>query len=517
MKQIFLQHRVLSLTGLVIIIGIIGFASVRNGNDVPYEFVEAEKRDIVQTVSVTGRVEPSDQLELAFERTSRIARLPVTIGQEVTRGMVLAEIENGDILAQVLQAEAQVEAAEAELAQLVRGTRPEEISVQEAVIVKSTIAFEDAQFAVINALEDAYTTADDAVRNKVDQFISNPRSSLPQINFSVSDNTLKTKIQNTRPSIESRLSSWRGSLNTLTVNNNLPGALQDATSHLRAIKLFLNDVSLAVNALEAGAFSQTTIDGYRSDVFTARGAIDTSIGSIADVGENLRTTEAALALEKEELALKKAGSTLEDIRIQEAKVADARSSVRRYQADFAKTVLRAPINGIIAKREAEVGEIVPAQTTVVVLVSPQTFTITTDVPEADITKIAVGDTAHVTLDAYDRDVIFNATVTHIDPTETIIDGVPTYETLLAFTEPDPRIKSGMTANIDINTAEKKQTIAVPQRAIIWSDTQREVRILTPENTIRLQPVTTGIRGSDGYIEILDGIIEGDRVITFIKE
>src|SRR5581483_10901237 len=94
------------------------------------------------------------------------------------------------------------------------------------------------------------------------------------------------------------------------------------------------------------------------------------------------------------------------------------------------------------------------------------FQIDANIAEADIAKVALGQKATVTLDAYGPDVVFNATVIKIDPAETIVDGVPTYKTTFQFDTPDDRIKSGMTANIDIQGDSHTDVLAVPERAVI---------------------------------------------------
>ena len=100
----------------------------------------------------------------------------------------------------------------------------------------------------------------------------------------------------------------------------------------------------------------------------------------------------------------------------------------------------------------------------------------------------------------------------VDPAETIIDGVPTYKTTLEFVEENQNIKSGLTANIDILTAEKSDVLNIPQRAIIRTNNNKTVRILKDANEVQEVIVTTGIRGTNGNIEILDGINVGDKII-----
>ena len=127
-----------------------------------------------------------------------------------------------------------------------------------------------------------------------------------------------------------------------------------------------------------------------------------------------------------------------------------------------------------------------------------------------------------TLDAYGDAVVFSAKVTQIDPSETLIEGVPTYKVSFIFiTNYKNRVKPGMTADISIITNKRENVIAIKQRAIIVKDGKKTVRILTeqPEREISVEEleVSTGLYGSNGLVEITEGIREGDKVIVFMKE
>jgi len=130
-------------------------------------------------------------------------------------------------------------------------------------------------------------------------------------------------------------------------------------------------------------------------------------------------------------------------------------------------------------------------------------------------KVSQQDPTEITLDAF-PDYKFLGKVIKIDPAETIIQGVVYYKVTVGFDEPDKRMKSGMTANVDIITETKENVLAVPQGAVLAKDGQKMVRILEGKD-IKEVKVETGIRGSRGEIEILSGLKKGDRVITFIKK
>jgi RND family efflux transporter MFP subunit len=170
----------------------------------------------------------------------------------------------------------------------------------------------------------------------------------------------------------------------------------------------------------------------------------------------------------------------------------------------------------VTKQSAKAGEIISANSIVVSLLSVANFEIEANIPEADIAKVNRGNISVITLDAYGRDVEFQAKVVSIDPAETIIEGVATYKTIFQFIEEDERIKSGMTAKITISTDKREGVIAIPQRAIIRRNGSLLVKILEGEN-IKESTIETGLRGSDGHVEIISGVSEGDKIITFSED
>lgn len=464
----------------------------------------AQRGNIVQEVSVTGRVKPARSVELAFEKGGRVSAARVDIGDRVFVGQTLVSLENADLLAELAQAEAGVKLQQAKLDELRRGTRLEEIEVGEARV-------KNARQSLVDELQGAYTKSDDAVRSKTDQLFSSPRSENPQLNFTVTGGIqLETDIEGGRALVEKTLISWSSSLNNLTVLGDLEAFVDEAKINLNQIKSFLDKVALAVNALTPNtALTQTTIDGYRSNIFTARTNVNTAISNVSGA-------ESDFIIQGNELALKKAGTVVEQITAQEALVEDAEASVRNSRAKIAKTIIRSPIKGVVTKQDAKVGEIVSASVVIVSVISEANFEIEANIPEADIAKIKIGNVAKVTLDAYGSDVVFKARVANIEPAETIIEGIAIYKTTLQFFEDDTRIKSGLTANIDILADKKENVITIPLRAVITKNGDSIVRILK-DRVLKEIKVKTGLRGSYGNVEVIEGVNEGDEVILFIRE
>ncbi len=135
--------------------------------------------------------------------------------------------------------------------------------------------------------------------------------------------------------------------------------------------------------------------------------------------------------------------------------------------------------------------------------------------EADIEKIAVGDSARTTLDASSGSIPLSATVISIDPAETMTNGVGAYKVTLQFNQANPIIKSGMTATVDILTAHKDNVLAVPASALVTNNNQTSVLVSAGSSgQLATRQVTTGISGNNGYVEITSGLSIGEKVLTF---
>lgn len=190
----------------------------------------------------------------------------------------------------------------------------------------------------------------------------------------------------------------------------------------------------------------------------------------------------------------------------------------------AKSVLKAPFAGVVTTLDAEVGQLATAGTPVITVATTDQLEITANVPETDALKLKPDLTAKISLDAVPgppparlapfgggRPTLAGRVVT-IAPAAAILEGVPTYEITIALLATDVALKPGLTADINIETAARDSVVAIPRRAIITRDGQQLVRVQEADETVREQNVTTGLLGSDGFIEITSGLTAGQTVL-----
>jgi HlyD family secretion protein len=491
----------------------VGAYAAFSDNGAKFEVLTVKADDFIQQVSVSGTVVPVQQVELGFTQSGRISRVNVKVGDHVPAGRVLAEIDGGDLYAQLLQKEAALDVQKAKLLSLQQGTRPEELAVAEADVASDESALAQASAALADSLRDAYIKTDDAIRNKVYQFVSNPRTN-PQINIVSSDTQAVIDIRSSIIETETALFAWAADNASLDVSSDLAASVANAREYMNKATTLLYTVSRVLNSASLTNISQTTLDSYITAVATGRTNVSTASAALTTAVTAQKNAAAALESSRRTLALKKAGTVQADIDAQAAQVKSAEADVASSRAMLAKTRITAPFAGVVTRVDAKIGKIVSPNTPEISIISASAFQIESYIPEVNIAYVKVGDTAVITLDAYGSEVPFHAKVVSIDPAETVRDGVATYRALLQFDAEDARIRSGMTANIVLTTAEKSGVVSIPQGLVTERNGKKYVKVLDEDGeTVIEHAVTTGAVSSLGNIEILSGLGEGDVLIV----
>ncbi|MES2223518.1 MAG: efflux RND transporter periplasmic adaptor subunit [Patescibacteria group bacterium] len=471
----FLKSKVgiLVIVALVIIISVLVF----KGKSGASETVSISKGDFTKVVSVSGKVIAVNNVDLSFETGGTVAAVYKNVGDKVRSGEMIAALNSSDLIAQRDVAEADLEGAKAELSRITNNESSSDVSINKE--------------QAINAIADAYTTADDAVHNKVDQFFENPRTG-PEIKYTFYDYfSTKTKINDSREQIETDLQNFGILANSLNVNNYSNQKLTDAKKYIQKVKMFLDIVAPAVNSFEeSNVLTNSMISEYRADVALARSNINTTLSDLTTYEDKLR-------------------GSVSDISIQQAKVSSKEANVRTYDAQIAKTIIYAPFDGTLSLQDAKVGESVAAHTKVSALISSG-LQVEVYIPEISIPGVNLGNKAKVTLDAY-PDASFDAVVTHIDPAETLKDGVSNYKLELNFVTADPRIISGLTGDVTIETQKKSGIISVGERSIVTDADKYYVYLKTKDNPVKTE-VNLGIKDGKGNVEVLSGLNEGDIIL-----
>ncbi len=498
--------------GAVVVVAVAWYGLSGSGGT-KEQLLTVQPGEFIRQVSVSGKVIAAEDVDLGFSQSGRISRVYVKVGDRVGAGATLAEIENGDLRAAVLQKEAALETQQAKLASLKSGTRPEEIAVAQSTVDSDTAALDQATHALLNAIQSAYNSSDDAVHNKLDQFINNPSTFSAKVNFPVADSQVALSLETARPLMEKTLSDWQTGVGSLSATQDLSAAVTTANANLAAAASLLRLGSNVIkSAITTQSYPQATIDSYASAVATGRTNLDAQTTALTSAVTAQKNAAATLDKDKKNLALKQAGNVQADVDAQAAQVKVAEADLASAQAQLAKTVIRAPFAGIVSTMDLKAGGIASANASGISLSSSGTYQIESFVPEVNVALVSVGDTGDATLDAYGADQKFPVHIISIDPAETVRDGVSTYRTKLQFAGIDARIRSGMTANVVITTDKREGVISIPQGLVTEKNGAKYVPVKNGENTEQ-RAVTTGVISSSGSVEIVSGLRAGDAVVV----
>ena len=173
------------------------------------------------------------------------------------------------------------------------------------------------------------------------------------------------------------------------------------------------------------------------------------------------------------------------------------------------TVIVSPVNGFVARRAVDPGAFVGQNAPVVDVVDIGRVRLVANIVEKDLTSMQTGDETRVEVDAFPGEM-FMGRVARVAP---VLDpATRTAPIEIEIPNPGFRLKPGMYARVTVTTDERKEALVVPANAVVDTGGRRGVFLAADNNTVSFRPVTVGIEEST-QIEILDGLSEGDRVVT----
>ncbi len=500
MKTFFLKNKI--VIGIVVAVVAIGGGIWYVSSATPPTFgaVTVGKGNVIASVDEPGSVLAENSAVMSFQEGGQIAHVYVKEGSQVAAGTVLADLDSAQLNAAVSQANAGLAAAQAQLDQLASGTRPQQLTIDESAVTS-------ADQALGIAVGNAYSASDDAVRNQLDNMFTSAQSSNPA--FIVPSNNMQgavNSIQNQRVQIGTALTAWYAALNATSTGFDPASIATTAAANLQQIQSYINAIALVVNgATTNGTISPATLAQYKGNIATARAEIEGSISAVS--GDQTAFTAA-----QNVLTLAQAGSTPQAIQAQEAVVAQAQAAAQNTQVALNHASLVAPFGGTVQNLTAQIGQVASPGVPMMTLVNNGGLKIQTYVSEKDVANVKSGNQAQVTLDAFGTGTTFPATVSTVDAAETQVNGAAAYMVTLHFTDPDGRIKDGMTGNVHIIEAEHDNVIAVPSNLVINNNGDYFV-LMQQGSTVIRQPVQIGVEGAS-TTEITSGLNVGETIKNF---
>ncbi|MFA5155246.1 MAG: efflux RND transporter periplasmic adaptor subunit [Patescibacteria group bacterium] len=542
---------------------------------------QVSRQDIRQTVLTTGQVVSALNLNLSFQTNGVVKKVNVKSGDKVKAGDILAILNQANAQATLVSARGALAQAQANYQKVLAGSTPEQIQVAEKAVNAAQVAYDNSvsQLATVQqstsaAIDQAQstlndlqspTTQSDNKRSAIVVTIANQlaaaQSALDKENQILSDNNLKDTFSvSNAGSLISFRNDYDQALPLLAKANtslaaaqayksdaNINQAVSDAINVLnKNVSALNNCFSALLNSIPSAKITQAQIDAYKTSVNTYQSNENAGLSSIRSAQQALtdaltaaqnaltnanlsakqqvtsaqnqiNSAHAAWLQSKANLAQMQAKAQPADISAAKAQILSAQGQVDAAQAAFDNTILKAPADGTITQVDTKVGEQANALQEVMVLQDINALHVEAYVSEANIADLKSGQTVDYTFDALGPDRHFPGTILTINPASTVISGVVDYLVKADF-PPVPEIKPGMTANLTVLVAEKKQALAIPSSAIINQDGQSSVKVIDNPQTksYRTIPVETGLSADGGLTEITAGLEAGQEIVTYIK-
>jgi|GEM_PF-1388199 RND family efflux transporter MFP subunit len=523
----------ISIGLIVVALGAVAAVSIKKKSVNGFNAVAAQKMDLVESVKATGATKAADAVDLSFEIAGKVAAVPVREGQAVKKGQLLAALSGTDVLSGEKAAAASYESARIALEKLKNPPEAVDLLTAKDSVAKANDdlnkSYDDSFNAMSAALVDfstvttgiksvmygnsflpeqlnydyyadeikIYDPAADVYRAEVDSSFRAANGAYEQ--------TLSDFKQVTRDSGEEKISAMLDE--TAATANEVADAAKASKAlvdHYRDV-LLRNDVDAAIPPLVP--IQEATLGGFVTQA-------NADVSSLSGAENNLATANRAVSERTAVLQKLEAGAEDIDIRAAQTRVDAAYAVLLEAQSAVAKTALVAPFDGTVTKVNVAAGEFAGPGVPAVSIISSSGYEAETDVSEIDVAKIKAGTKANVTLDTFGSGETFEATVVSVDSSARIVNGANSYHVVLEFGENDPRFKAGLTANIAFVISEAKGALAVPERSIITTGDAKTVLAVNASGALESRPVTVGIYGDDGFVQILSGLSEGDKVASF---
>jgi HlyD family secretion protein len=528
-----------------------------------YVTAAVTKGTLISSVSGSGQVSSSNQIEIKPKVSGDIVSILVKSGQTVKAGDVVARLDATEAQKTVRDAEVNLETAKLSYEKLVAPNDALSTLQWQNTLAKAKESKQTAEDNLQKAYDDGFNNVSNAflelpgIMTGLKETLFNSDTSLggtigqQNIDYYASyakmyetENSkadqytaeVKANYQAARESYDANFITYKntsrnsdiGEIEALIVQtyetakkiadtvksaNNLIQYYKDQSALRDVDSKPLADTHLAT----LGTYTSKT-NSYLSSLLNSTNGISTNKNTIVNSTRTIAENE--LSFQKFE-----AGADPLDVRNAKIAITQKQNILSDAYTTLSYYTLRAPFDGMIAKVNAEKGDTVSNGTSVATLVTAQQIA-ALSMNEVDVAKIKTGQKATLTFDAVEN-LTITGQVSDVDTIGTVTQGVATYNVKIVFDTQDDRIKPGMTASAIIVTDVKTDALMVANGAIKTSaslDTYYVEMFDTPltaetDTTGAPSPippkqvtVTIGI-SNDTETEILTGLKEGDLLVT----
>ncbi|MBD2776510.1 efflux RND transporter periplasmic adaptor subunit [Iningainema tapete] len=399
--------------------------------------VPLERRNISITVSANGTVQPEQVINISPKTAGILKSLQVKEGDSVTKGQVLAHMDDSNLQGQLIQEEGRLGQAQADLRKFITGNRPQDIAQAQARLEALTVH--------LHKLIAGNRTQDIAQ--------AQARLDLAQANLRKTDDDFRR-----------------------TQNLYTAGAV----------------------SLQSLNQKRADRDSAQAQVTEAQQAL--SLQKVGTRTEDIEQARADVKQQEQALALLKAGTRTEEIDKARAVVKAARGSLLNIQTQMNDTHIRAPFDGVVLRKYANpgafvtpmtAGSSVSSATSSSILALADTNQVVANVAERNISQVRVNQQVVIKADAYPGKT-FTGIVSQIAAQSTVEQNVTSFEVKVALaSEAKKLLRSGMNVSAEFKVGELQNALTVPTIAVTRQQNVAGVYVVRKNQPPVFTPITTG--------------------------
>src|SRR5438128_1732807 len=447
---------------------------------------KATRGDLNGVIMFSAPLQTKGQVAIVPRVNATLLKLNVELGGRVRVGDTLAELDHTNLDQQVLAAQAAQASAEAKLAELKAGPKPEVLAAAQA-------NFKAAQ-ARVQVLQSARDTADIAT---LDQRVKDARAAVDQATSALQPDPQAVA------QADANASAARTRLSQLQAD---PSKANDKTA-MDAARAEVTRADAAATSARTPSGSQAALDNARRDLQDAQQA--QLLARLSTTAFDLDQARALLEVADAQVKLASAPASPEEIKAAETTVEDAFAQAELARARLRDATITAPISGIAPKIQARVGSTVSPTAPILTLIPPD-MQVVVQADETQLAQLKVGQSANLSVESFPKEA-FSGTVKGIAP---VLDP-RTRSVAVQIDVPDPqgKLKPGMFAQLAVQTGQRAGALMVPKEAVLrvgsvdpTAPVQSVVYTVTES---RVHKTIVSLGATDGKsVEIVQGLQEG---------
>ena len=442
--------------------------------------------DLNGVLTFAAQIQTKGSVAVIPRVTATLNQLDVDLGSRVRAGDTLAELDHADLDQHVLEAQAAQAGAEAKLAELKAGPKPE--------VQAAAQANYNAAAARVKTLQSARENTDIPT---LDQHVKDARAALEQAQAALQpDPQAVSQAEAAANAAHTKLSQLQGDASRA----NDKAAMDAARAEVQKA-----DDALAKARTPTG--SQAAVTAAERELQAAQQA--QLFARLSTTAFDLAQARAMLAAADAQLKLVNAPASPEEIKAAETAVEEAFSQAELARARVRDATITAPINGVVVDIKARVGTTVGPSAALLTLIPPD-MEVVVQADESQLSQLQVGQAARVSVESFAREA-FSGTVKAVAP---VLDPrTRTVAVQIDIPDPQSKLKPGMFAQLAVQTGQVAGALLVPKEAVLrvgsvdpTAPVQSVVYTVTDS---RVHRTVVSLGATDGKnVEIVRGLQEG---------